>query len=718
MTGIPHPTADRAGAADNLLTDCHAGAVVQAGHVGTLQLHTPRAAPPPPRQLLPVPRIWTDRCTLLRELDAAAADSRGGPSLLVAISGVGGVGKTALATKWLSRRGADTPDGQLYADLTRPHHEPAEALVRRVLRHFLRSVGHDPGTDDVQELAAWWRSASHGHRFGILLDNAQDAADVLPLLPGDAGHLIVVTSRPHLDALTAQGALRCELPPLTRPVAERLLVRIAGQELARGHRSSLRTIASACSYLPLALIVAATSLSARPERPISTVARELDHAATPGRTHALVPVLEQRYDDLPTASDRQAYRLLSVVPLREIEADAAANICQLAHPEAASALRTLAGAGLLERLGPRSGRGVTYRFHDAVKEHAQQLAQDEDGPTGIEEAMRRCGAWLLATSTRAERILTPHHRQLARDLHHHVDRFAFADDDHGAALRWVEAHLPDVTLTVYEARRQGWHVLVWQLVHATWPAFHYLRPMELSAELHRLGAEAAEACGDREALREMLTTGVIALRALNRVPEAAQWAARALTLAREDGDIRSLSQATHELGVCARAQGGKKEARQYLFEARVMREENGDCRGAALTRIVEGQIDLDDGQPNRAIDRVGPAHVDLRSVGDTINAGRACLVLAEANSRIGSSANAVRLLDRAEDDFQHAGSPTGQARVLRMRGHLAERDGDTDTARTHYTAALALYKKTSPHDAKEITALLDALPEQPASTTS
>lgn len=90
----------------------------------------------------------------------------------------------------------------------------------------------------------------------------------------------------------------------------------------------------------------------------------------------------QRYADLPTDTERQAYRLLSVVPLSEIEADAAANICWLARPDAAAVLRHLADAGLLERLGPRPGRGVAYRFHEAVSEHAQQRAQDEDGPTG------------------------------------------------------------------------------------------------------------------------------------------------------------------------------------------------------------------------------------------------------------------------------------------------------------------------------------------------
>ncbi|KUF17328.1 hypothetical protein AT728_16085 [Streptomyces silvensis] len=406
-----------------------------------------------------------------------------------------------------------------------------------------------------------------------------------------------------------------------------------------------------------------------------------------------------------------------MVPLSALDADATANACSVSHEDAAAILRQLDDAHLLKRLGPQPGREVAYRFTEAGREHAHQHARTEDSVDVVDDAVRRAGSWLLATFTRAERILTPHHRQLDRDLHHQVPAYAFADDNPAAALLWVEAHLPDVKLMAREARRRDWHEMAWQLVHAAWPAFHHLRPLELSWELHSLGVQAAEACGNRVALREMLTTGAIALRGLRRVQVAFAWAERASVLALEDGDLRGRAQANHELGVCSRELGLREAAVQYLYDARVWREDSGDRRGAALTRIVQGQIHLDDGRPQKAIDRVGPAHTDLRDVNDPINAGRACLVLAEAHAHLDRLPRTLGLLDEAHTYFERAGHPPGQARVLKARGRLAQKAGRIDEARTCYTAALNLYPQSSP-DAADIAALLKGLPEQRASPSA
>ncbi|WP_282793063.1 tetratricopeptide repeat protein [Streptomyces sp. CC224B] len=701
----------------NLLSGaCVGGAVLQAGTVHAVHVRTPAVAPPPvPRQLPPVPATWTDRRSVLRELDAAAAGGYAAASALVVLSGVGGVGKSALAARWLASRADDCPGGQVYADLTHPPAQPSSVLVRRVLRHFLRSLGHDPGTDDVAELAAWWRSASHGRRLGVLLDNARDAEHVRPLLPGGSGHLIAVTSRIPLHALAVHGALQCELPPLNPAVAERLVARIVGRDVARGHREAMRQVAARCGYLPLGLVVAATSLASRPERPPSDFARGLIPPARPPhlKGHTLMPVLQQSYRDL-SADVRRAYRLLSMVPLSAIEVDATAAILDLPHFGAAAVLDSLADARLLVRLGPRSGRGETYRYHDEVLPHAQDQVRTVDGAVAIDEAVRRGGDWLLATFTRAERILTPHHRTLDRDLHHYVAPVAFSgmegEEQAQAALEWVEAHMPDVELMAREAAERKWHALVSQLVHAAWPGVHILRPLGLSATLHRLGAKAAEECGDRLMLREMLTTGCIALRGLHHLPEAAEWADRALDLAQEDKDLRGQGQAHHELGLCAREQGDLDAAWEHLSEALRIRDEIGDIRGVALTRLVQAEIVMAD-HPQQAVDIAGPALAALREVSDRLNAARALLILAMAYYRWDAPSKARHLLDVAKGDFEGVGSLSGQARVLRLRGLIAEEQGDTAAARAHYGEAIALYEQVSPREAKELTAHLSAMPQ-------
>ncbi|QCX82257.1 Regulatory protein AfsR (plasmid) [Streptomyces sp. YIM 121038] len=699
--------------------------VVQAGEIGAVHLHAlAPVVPPPPRQLLPVPATWTDRKSALRELSDAAKACPDYASALVVISGPGGVGKTGLATKWLTDRCGDCPDGQVYAELSSPPGEPAAAVVRRVLRHFLRALGHRPDADDVHELAAWWRSASYGRRLGVLLDNAR-ADQVLALLPGGPGHLVVVTSREPLDALNAHGAFPYDLEPLDPAAAERLMARIAGRDRARGQRAALGAIAARCAYLPLPLVVAATSASACSAGGLSTLAHALSHtSASPLRSEGprtVTSVLDQACDGLPDSTARRVYRLLSMVPLTEFDIDTAARACDLTPDQAAAALHHLFGARLLEPLGHRPGRdGTSYRFHDEVRPHAQQQATQVDGNKAVQDAVRGTGEWLLATFTRAERILTPHHRTLDRTLTRPVPPVDFSQgdgDEERGARAWVEAHMDDLAQMVREAARRQWHPMVWQLVHAAWPGVHILRLHDLSCELHRLGVTAAEACGDRMAQREMLTTGVIALRGLRRFGDGFTWATRAYALAREDGDRRSEGQATHEMALCAKGQGDQVTAVALLREALEICQEIGDRRAAALTRIVLGQIELENGRVTEASDHTGPAHVDLRAEGDLINAGRAALLLAETYAPpYGPSSARVRdLLDLAEADFHTTGTLSGQARLLRVRGNFAAREDDLEAARDYYTAALALYQTFSAHDADELADLLKSLPDERAS---
>src|SRR5206468_7487607 len=110
------------------------------------------------------------------------------------ITGTAGVGKTALAVHWAHLVADRFPDGQLYVNLRGydPGGTPVEPSL--ALRGFLDSL--EPAADqipsDVDAQSALYRSVLTGRRILVVLDNARDAAQVRPLLPGAPGCLAVV----------------------------------------------------------------------------------------------------------------------------------------------------------------------------------------------------------------------------------------------------------------------------------------------------------------------------------------------------------------------------------------------------------------------------------------------------------------------------------------------------------------------------------------------
>lgn len=94
------------------------GSVLQAHTVTahTITMAGPiRPALPTPHQLPPSHPVWTNRSrelALLDDLGAGAASTR------ALLTGVGGIGKTELAVRWLTDQRARHPDGELYADLS------------------------------------------------------------------------------------------------------------------------------------------------------------------------------------------------------------------------------------------------------------------------------------------------------------------------------------------------------------------------------------------------------------------------------------------------------------------------------------------------------------------------------------------------------------------------------------------------------------------------
>ncbi len=193
------------------------------------------------------------------------------------ITGTAGVGKTALAVHWGHSAVHRVPDGQLYLDLcgygSSPPIRPAEALGV-----LLRSLGVRPERvpADVGEASTVYRSLLAGRRMLVLLDNARSTEQVRPLLPGEPGCLVLITSRDRLAGLVArEGASHIVLDVLAADEAKALLIHLLGPHRVRDEPEAVAELASFCANLPLALRILAANLRQRPYRRIADLLTEL-----------------------------------------------------------------------------------------------------------------------------------------------------------------------------------------------------------------------------------------------------------------------------------------------------------------------------------------------------------------------------------------------------------------------------------------------------------
>ncbi|RAJ31202.1 DNA-binding SARP family transcriptional activator [Kitasatospora sp. SolWspMP-SS2h] len=326
----------------------------------------PAPLPPPPAQLPSGPGRFVGRHRYLRELDAllpaVPADPAGpaDPYPLVTVVGPPGIGKTALATHWAHEHRDRFPDGQLFADLhghsTRPAARPADLLAR-----FLRALGTPPDRlpADPDEAAALYRTLLADRRLLIVLDDARDAAQVRPLLPGARGCAVLVTSRNRLTGLlVGNGAHRLTLDALDPAEGTRLLGTVLGAPRIAAEPAATRRLVHACGGLPLALRLAAAHLAAAPDSPLADHAparpdagllARLDLADDPHT--GLRTAFDRSYRALP-APARHLFRLLGRAPAPGLTTQAATALATTTPAETAALLARLTDAHLVREEPP------------------------------------------------------------------------------------------------------------------------------------------------------------------------------------------------------------------------------------------------------------------------------------------------------------------------------------------------------------------------------
>lgn len=328
-----------------------------------------------PQQLPPPTPGFVCRDRQLTELDATIG---GGQAALTVLTGMPGVGKSALAIHWAYRVRDRFPDGQLYVNL-RGHHPDGPLPPCAALAQLLAGLGvpADAVPADEHQAAALFRSAVSDRRVLVVLDGAVSPEQVRLLRPGGAGACTVVTSRDSLAGLMVQdGARVLRVPALDDACAIRLLAHAAGEATVAAEPESAAALAELCDRLPLAIRIAAATLDEAAATPLADLVRQIRAG---GRLAALGvhgdprARLSSAFADSYAALDeprRRLFRLFGAMDEPEVSASIAAARLRITTVHARALLRQLAEVNLISATA-----GDRYGMSGLLHEYAREVAR-------------------------------------------------------------------------------------------------------------------------------------------------------------------------------------------------------------------------------------------------------------------------------------------------------------------------------------------------------
>jgi len=657
---------------------------------------------------------FTGRRSEQARLDAILASAGEQPTAvtIVALSGTAGVGKTALAVHWAHRVRGRFPDGQLYVNLrgfdpAGSAMAPAEA-VRGLLDALQAPPQRIPGNLSAQ--VGLYRSMLVGRRMLILLDNARDADQVRPLLPGAPGCLVLVTSRNQLPGLVAaEGAHPVPLGLLPAEDARQMLTRRMGAERVTAEPPAVDAIIDRCARLPLALAVVAARAATHPGFPLAAVAGELRDArsdlgvftgsdlATDVRS-----VFSWSYRTLSTDAAR-LFRLLGLHPGPDLAAAAAASLAGRSRRQAAEALDELARAHLVSEHVP--GR---FTFHDLLRAYATELAHDCEAEDERRAAVQRLLDHYLHSAVNANRQLDPSREQLTvAEVTIGAVPEAFSDSED--AMEWFKAEHAVLLGAVRQADGDGFDVHVWQLAWALSTFFDRRGHWHDLIQTHQVALDAVRRRCDLAAEALIHRGLALSYSRLERYDEANAQCRLALDLYRQAGDQVGQAMAYQNLSWVFWRQEAYREALEHARKALPLFRAGNSTVGQATALNAIGWFHTVLGDHEEALASCRDALVLYAKIGNRDGEANTLDSMGYANHQLGNYAEAVGWYHQAADVFRDLGERFGEAQTL---GHLGDTQlamGDVEAARATWQRALATFEDLGHADAVQIREKLQRL---------
>ncbi|GII77493.1 SARP family transcriptional regulator [Sphaerisporangium rufum] len=561
----------------------------------------------------------------------------------VSVDGMAGVGKTCLAVHAAHRLAADFPDGRLYVDLHgftegRPPLDPDSAL--RTLLAALDVPSDKVPQDGLERLAACWRSELARRRVLVVLDNAADAGQVRPLLPGAGPSATLITSRNRLVGLE-------EVPPVSLDVlspaeSAELLARAGGDpggpdgRLARDPAATAEVL-RLCGHLPLALRLAGARLRHRPGWTMGVLAERMAGGA--GDT-GVDPAFAMSVRQLSRAQGR-LFRLLGLLPGASFDEYVVAAVAGVPVLDARAALEELVDAHLVQQPVPDR-----HRLHDLVHRYARRAVAEQEPAAERERALGRVLDYYVHAAAAADAAMpfpAPARPPAAGRAPDALPRFAGKH----AAFAWFVAEYGNLMAAIETAAAAGADTHVHELPR-------YLR------------AYFARRCGTTH---------------LNALFE------RSLAAAERLGDPARLAESYSDLGFARYNAGRPAEAAAAYDAAGALLP--GDPRAEAELAMRRGQLLWDGGHAAEPLELFRLAGRLYGKAGCPAGAAHAAAAQAWTMLQLGEDAGAARLAGDVLE-VPHADPGWPPALTARITLGVAIAGARPDEALAHLHRALAL----------------------------
>jgi tetratricopeptide (TPR) repeat protein len=621
---------------------------------------------------------------LTRLLDEAMADDS--TAKVLAVDGPGGIGKTALAVRWASETADRFPGGQLYVNLRGFDPSGAPMLPADVIRGFLDALGvpADRIPAGVETQAQLYRSLLAGQRMLVLLDNAKDADQVRPLLPGAGDAAVLVTSRRRLVDL--EEAVPLTLGTLPPGEAEQLFTRL--DPASAREPEAVSEVVRRCGYLPLAVRLLAGRLRHHPSWAVTDLIGALEETQNElEEIHAgsltVAAVFELSYTAIP-ADQQRMFRGLGLHPGQDIDARAAAALDGFDLAGVRRLLDALYDNHLIEE----TARG-RYGLHDLLRAYARTLAAADEAADREARTGRLLGYYLAAAQA-ADRQLALHADAAGpgADPSGIVPKLATWDQ----ALAWMQAERLNLQACVEFAAGTGRAAEAAGIAAAMSTFLYDAGYWDQALTVHREAAAAAETAGDLAGQARALINLGAAQRLTDDYPAAVSTLDRALSLARETGDRTSQAQALVNLGAAQYMTDDGPGAIHAYRDALGLFRGLGDRPGQAIALCYLGGVQYESADYPAAAETLSQALALYRDLGDRLGQMNTLLWTGTLQRVTGDYLAAAGSLSRALELSRSLGNRLGEANALHYLGAVRGATGDHAAAATDLRLALDLFR--------------------------